>query len=66
MDTNSAQQNPDDVVITLAIRTPMCKAGRGGFKDTTLDTLVFKVLEQVRIKSNIDPVLVEDVCLGNV
>lgn len=62
----SSQKNPDDVVITLAIRTPMCKAGRGGLKDTTLDGLVFKLLEQVRIKSNIDPVLVQDVCLGNV
>lgn len=27
-------QSPDDVVITLAIRSPLCKAGKGGFKDT--------------------------------
>ena len=27
-------QNPDDVVITLAIRSPLCKARKGGFKDT--------------------------------
>ncbi|ETN36968.1 uncharacterized protein HMPREF1541_07956 [Cyphellophora europaea CBS 101466] len=60
------QQLPDDVVITLAVRTPMCKAGRGGLKDTTLDTLVFKILEQVRIRSNVEPALVEDICLGNV
>lgn len=44
----------------------MCKAGRGGLKDTTLDGLVFRILEQVRIRSGIDPLLVEDICLGNV
>jgi acetyl-CoA acyltransferase 1 len=27
-------QSPDDVVITLAIRSPLCKARKGGFKDT--------------------------------
>jgi len=27
-------QGPDDVVITLAIRSPLCKARKGGFKDT--------------------------------
>ncbi|KAH0832810.1 hypothetical protein AYO21_00291 [Fonsecaea monophora] len=63
---NIAKQNPDDVVITLAIRTPMCKAKKGGLKDTTLDGLVFKILEQVRLRSKLDPRLVDDVCLGNV
>ena len=24
---------PDDVVITMAIRSPLCKAKKGGFKD---------------------------------
>lgn len=28
------RKNPDDVVITLAIRSPLCKARKGGFKDT--------------------------------
>lgn len=27
-------KNPDDVVITMAIRSPLCKAKKGGFKDT--------------------------------
>lgn len=27
------RQDPDDVVITLAIRSPLCKAKKGGFKD---------------------------------
>ena len=65
-DFYSTSQNPDDVVITLAIRTPLAKGGKGGLKDTPLDGLVFKILEQVVRKSRIDPQMVEDICLGNV
>jgi len=32
-------QNPDDVVITLAIRSPLCKARKGGFKDMRYVTM---------------------------
>jgi len=35
-------QTPDDVVITLAIRSPLCKARKGGFKDTRYVTAVFR------------------------
>ena len=28
------RKSPDDVVITMAIRSPLCKAKKGGFKDT--------------------------------
>ncbi|KAF1954342.1 thiolase [Byssothecium circinans] len=59
-------KNPDDIVITLAIRTPLTKAHKGGFKDTPLDGIIVKLLKQVVTKSKIDPALVEDVCLGNV
>lgn len=59
-------QNPDDVVITLAIRTPLTKGKKGGLKDTPLDGILFKILEQVVRKSNLDPQMVEDICLGNV
>ncbi|KAL2813686.1 Thiolase, N-terminal domain-containing protein [Aspergillus granulosus] len=60
------QKNPDDVVITLSLRTPLTKARKGGFKDTDLDFLVYALLKEVIAKSKIDPALVEDVCLGNV
>lgn len=66
---NSLSQNPDDVVVTLAIRTPLTKARKGGFKDVALDGLVFKLLEQVVKKcelQNLDLQMVEDICLGNV
>ncbi|KIV97152.1 hypothetical protein PV10_00934 [Exophiala mesophila] len=60
------QKNPDDIVITLAIRTPLTKGKKGGFKDTGLDYIVYALLKQVLEKSKIDPSLVEDICLGNV
>jgi len=34
------QKSPDDVVITMAIRTPLTKARKGGFKDTRYVCLV--------------------------
>ena len=62
----STQKNADDVVITLAVRTPLTKAGRGGLKDTGLDYLLYSLLKTVNLKSHLDPQLVEDICLGNV
>lgn len=53
-------------MITLAIRTPLAKGKKGGFKDTELDYIVFALLKKVLEKSKIDPSLIEDVCLGNV
>lgn len=57
---------PDDIVITLAIRTPITKAHRGGFKDTKLDYMIYKILAEVTARSKIDPALIDDICLGNV
>ncbi len=62
----STQKNPDDVVITLAIRTPLTKGFKGGLKDTPLDFLVYTMMKKVLEKSNIDPQMVEDISLGNV
>jgi hypothetical protein len=65
-DRHSTQKTADDVVITLAIRTPLTKGKKGGFKDTHLDGIVVKLLKEVVKRGNIDPALVEDICLGNV
>lgn len=54
------------MVITLAIRTPLTKAFKGGFKDTDLDYIVYALLKKVVEKSKLDPSAVEDICLGNV
>ncbi|PVH81180.1 thiolase [Cadophora sp. DSE1049] len=60
------QKNPDDIVITYAARTPLTKAKKGGLKDTQIDDLLISLLTSVRENMNIDPSLIEDVCLGNV
>lgn len=54
------------MVITLALRTPLAKAGKGGFKDTDLDYMVYALVKEVLSKSKLDPAEIEDVCLGNV
>ncbi|KAK3323126.1 3-ketoacyl-CoA thiolase [Cercophora scortea] len=59
-------KNADDIVITLAIRTPLAKARKGGFKDTSLEYMTMAILEQVRERCNLDPALVEDIRMGNV
>lgn len=59
-------RNPDDIVITLALRTPLTKARKGGLKDTPIDELLISLLTSVREKAALDPALVEDVCVGNV
>jgi acetyl-CoA acetyltransferase len=63
---DSTTKNPDDVVITLAIRTPLTKGKKGGMKDTSLDFMVYSLLKEVRERMNMDPALVEDISLGNV
>lgn len=64
--TSRLSKNPDDIVITLAARTPLCKARKGGFKDTSLEYMIYALLKEVRERSNVDPKLVEDIALGNV
>lgn len=34
------RKSPDDVVITMAIRSPLCKARKGGFKDVRSESHV--------------------------
>ncbi|TVY14799.1 Peroxisomal 3-ketoacyl-CoA thiolase [Lachnellula arida] len=53
-------------IITLAIRTPLTKARKGGLKDASLVDLLVSILTSARDRSGLDPNLVEDVCVGNV
>ena len=59
-------KNPDDVVITLAIRTPLCKGKKGGFKDTSVEYLMYAILKETKERMGFAPELVEDICMGNV
>ncbi|KAF4595090.1 sulfate transporter [Ophiocordyceps camponoti-floridani] len=59
-------KHDDDVVITLAIRTPLTKVFKGGFKDTKLESIILALLDEVKKRMGIDPLLVEDIVMGNV
>ncbi|KAJ2838229.1 3-ketoacyl-CoA thiolase with broad chain length specificity [Coemansia sp. 'formosensis'] len=64
--TQIGVKNPDDVVIVQALRTPITRAGKGGFKDTTSEFLLGTILRGLVERTGIDPALVEDICVGNV
>jgi len=63
---STPSQNADDIVIVCAVRTPICKAKRGGFKDTHWTDLLTTVLSSVLDKTGIDPSDIEDVQVGTV
>ncbi|KAL0578608.1 hypothetical protein V5O48_003399 [Marasmius crinis-equi] len=60
------RKSPDDVVVTMAIRSPLCKARRGGFKDARTDELLlemFKASHSIS-HSKVDPSTIGDICVG--
>lgn len=60
------KKSPDDVVITLAVRSPMCKARKGGFKDTRPDELMTEMFKRAIELSKVDPALIGDIAVGTV
>ncbi|XP_074841263.1 3-ketoacyl-CoA thiolase, peroxisomal [Carettochelys insculpta] len=56
----------DDVVVVHGLRTPIAKAKRGGFKDTTPDELLSAVMTAVLRDVSLSPEKVGDICVGNV
>ncbi|KAI1422556.1 thiolase [Xylaria sp. FL1777] len=60
------QKNADDIVVTACLRTAFTKGGKGAFKDTAAADLMAGALKGILTRSNIDPALVEDVCVGEV
>ncbi|KAK1379665.1 3-ketoacyl-CoA thiolase 2, peroxisomal [Heracleum sosnowskyi] len=56
----------DDVVIVAAQRTAICKAKRGGFKDTYADDLLAPALKAVIDKTGVNPSEIADIVVGTV
>ncbi|XP_018840741.1 3-ketoacyl-CoA thiolase 2, peroxisomal-like [Juglans regia] len=56
----------DDVVIVAAYRTAICKARRGGFKDTLPDDLLAPVLKALIDNTKLNPSEVGDIVVGTV
>ncbi|KAF8316176.1 thiolase [Clavulina sp. PMI_390] len=57
-------RSPDDVVITLAVRTAMTRAKKGALKDTSSDSLLYSMLKAVQERSGVNPAQVEDITVG--
>jgi acetyl-CoA acetyltransferase family protein len=60
------QKNPDDIVITFAIRSALTKARGGALSTTSLEDLLVAMLTGVKERSNLDPAFVEEIVFGNV
>ena len=52
--------------ICHALRTAFTKAGVGGFKDTTIEGMLYPLFKQLLQDVDLDPALVDDICIGNV
>ncbi|BEJ12116.1 hypothetical protein CspHIS471_0205760 [Cutaneotrichosporon sp. HIS471] len=59
-------KHADDVVITCAKRTPLCKARKGAYKDTTYDELLYATMVAAKNNIGIDPGMIGDICVGTV
>ncbi|KAG0272049.1 3-ketoacyl-CoA thiolase with broad chain length specificity [Linnemannia exigua] len=64
--TKIGVKSPEDVVIVDAVRTPMTRGKKGGFKDTVPEDLLAAVLIAIKDRTKIDPTLVDDICVGTV
>ncbi|KAK3638690.1 hypothetical protein LTR56_006697 [Elasticomyces elasticus] len=64
---NILQKNPNDVVFLSALRTPVTRAKKGGFKDAYDHELLAHVLKATLAATpNLDPKLVQDIQIGTV
>ncbi|EON67617.1 hypothetical protein W97_06760 [Coniosporium apollinis CBS 100218] len=60
-------KNPDDVVVTMAFRTPLCKARKGGFKAMGSDELLLATFKAARARMGLlDPAVIQDITVGTV
>uniref|UniRef100_A0A2K6TRJ8 Acetyl-CoA acyltransferase 1 n=1 Tax=Saimiri boliviensis boliviensis TaxID=39432 RepID=A0A2K6TRJ8_SAIBB len=64
--SGAPQASAADVVVVHGRRTAICRAGRGGFKDTTPDELLSAVMTAVLQDVNLRPEQLGDICVGNV
>lgn len=64
---NILQKNPNDIVFLSALRTPVTRAKKGGFRDAHDHELLAHVLKAtLAANPNLDPKLINDVQIGTV
>ncbi|XP_069385699.1 3-ketoacyl-CoA thiolase, peroxisomal isoform X1 [Paralichthys olivaceus] len=62
----AARNERDDVVLVHGLRSAICRAKRGSFKDTTPDELLSAVMTAVLTDVGLSPNQLGDICVGNV
>ncbi|KAF7168519.1 hypothetical protein CNMCM5623_001539 [Aspergillus felis] len=61
------QKSPSDIVILSALRTPVTRAKKGGFKDAYPEELLTHILKAtLEANPKLDPALIDDVAIGSV
>ncbi|KAF2766391.1 beta ketoadipyl CoA thiolase, TH2 [Teratosphaeria nubilosa] len=64
---NILSKQPHDVVILSALRTPVTRAKKGGFKDAYDHELLAHILKAtLAANPNLDPKVIQDIQIGNV
>ncbi|KAK1089936.1 hypothetical protein LTR48_009296, partial [Friedmanniomyces endolithicus] len=64
---NILQKHPHDIVFLSALRTPVTRAKKGGFKDAHDHELLAHVLKAtLAANPNLDPHLINDIQIGTV
>ncbi|XP_062243425.1 3-ketoacyl-CoA thiolase, peroxisomal [Platichthys flesus] len=62
----SCSKDPEDVVVVHGLRSAICRAKRGSFKDTTPDELLSAVMKAVLTDVGLSADQLGDICVGNV
>mmetsp|Transcript_11311 Transcript_11311/g.13453 ORF Transcript_11311/g.13453 Transcript_11311/m.13453 type:complete len:415 (-) Transcript_11311:46-1290(-) len=62
----ASNASEEEVVIVSALRTPIGRARKGGFRDTHVEDMLAPVLEAVIKQSKLSPSMIGDVVVGSV
>ncbi|CAI7654947.1 unnamed protein product [Penicillium manginii] len=60
------KKSPNDVVVLSAVRSPIARAFKGGFKDSYPEEILMQVMQAAVLRAKIQPGQVNDVMIGNV
>lgn len=58
-------KQPNDVVIVSALRTPLCRARKGGLAKVPPSTLMETVLKATLQRTGVSGSEIDDICVGN-
>ncbi|KAL4741902.1 Thiolase, N-terminal domain-containing protein [Aspergillus similis] len=63
---SALKRTPNDIVLLSAVRSPITRAFKGGFRDSHPEDLLIPILQASLQRANISPDSVNDVLIGNV